>query len=87
LKGRIDIFPIGFIAGYNILHQKFSPAEVKLLTHHPKPLMVNKNSSILFPKNHPHSSRLKKIFDRGLIALKKSKSWKSYKINLKDGKY
>ena len=50
LKQRINLLITDIDAGYNILHQRFTPVEVGSVTHHPNPVMTKPLYLILSKK-------------------------------------
>ncbi len=71
LGGRIDIFPIDFVVGYNYIVKSFSPDKVLLFTNNPKPLYT-KPMFMLISKKIPNGQKIADTFDRCLKKLKDS---------------
>lgn len=70
LAGRIQIFPSDVSVGYELLNSNFTPGEVGLLTHYPKPVEET-DTCVIFTKNNIERSQdLLDRFNRGLRKLK-----------------
>ncbi|MBF0287580.1 MAG: transporter substrate-binding domain-containing protein [SAR324 cluster bacterium] len=71
LWGRIKIFLADREVGFYLLNKHFTPAEIDLFTHHPKPLKIETLHLILSKKIPSNPSRLIS-FNKGLHRLKVS---------------
>ena len=69
LMGRIQVYPQEKRVGYHALNDSFPPAQVQLITHHPK-LLMTQFSYLLMPRNTKRSKELIKVFNRGLRRVK-----------------
>lgn len=70
LNGRIDLFPMGRLAGFALLHREFSPEQRVLFSHTVKPL-IKQSMHLLFPRaTLANSQRNVMLFNRGLQKLK-----------------
>ncbi len=69
--GRIKIFPIERLVGYQLLADLFTPEEIQLFTHHPKVLFSGR-VKLLISKKNPKGQYLMKKFNQGLKILKES---------------
>jgi polar amino acid transport system substrate-binding protein len=69
LLGRIDIFPMERDVGYNMLRKNLKPEQVKLFTHHPKPIRST-SFHLLLPKKLERSKRMLVLFNKGLKRLR-----------------
>lgn len=72
LFGRLDVFPSDIEVGYELLNTSFTPEQVNLITHHPKPIQVTYTHVIFTKKNPKKSQRLLKLFNSGLNKLRSS---------------
>ena len=70
--GRLDIFPSDIEVGYELLNANFTPEQVELIAHHPKPVQVTHTHVIFSKKNPEKSQRLLKLFNSGLKKLRES---------------
>jgi len=73
LKGRIQIFPIAVITGYETLRQIFPLETVELFTYHPKPVL-QKTLHLLVPKKmeEKNAKHLLTKFNQGLKLLRET---------------
>lgn len=69
--GRIDLFPISYLVGNNLIHKLFSPEEAASITSHPKPL-TNGKMYMLMSRHTEDGTTLSRQFDEGLRQLKAS---------------
>lgn len=70
LNGRIELFPMGRLAGLALLHREFSSEQRVLFSHTAKPL-IKQSMHLLFPRvNLANSQRYAMLFNRGLQKLK-----------------
>jgi len=77
LHRRIDVFPMGLVAGYELLQTAFPPDLIELLDYHANPVIIS-DGHVLFPKIHNRSEHLQKIFNRGLQTLREQGLLKRY---------
>lgn len=63
-KKRIDLMPEEIHIGYYTL-DKYLPQWREMITHHPKPFLIN-NNYLLFPKMGERSEQLLTLFNHGL---------------------
>ncbi len=72
LAGRFQIFPSDLDVGYELLNTNFSPVDIALITHHPKPVQQT-GTCVIFTKVTPEKNqRLVELFNQGLAKLKES---------------
>jgi polar amino acid transport system substrate-binding protein len=84
---RIDLFPIGMVAGYEILNKEFKSSFSNLITCNAKPL-TKTTGHLLFPKkNLQRSQHLLKIFNQGLQKLEQEGKVDQYFDSLLRGGY
>lgn len=67
---RIQIFPSDINVGYDLVNTNFTPEEIGLFTHHPKPIQKAFTCVIFTKKNPEKSLLLLETFNRGLGKLK-----------------
>lgn len=77
LAGRIDAYPQEINVGYFNIAKTVSPTLAERITHHPKPILVNK-SYLLLPRSAPDSPVLLEDFNTQLRAFKASGRYQSY---------
>ena len=77
LRGRIHIFPNDLEAGYATLNQHFTPEQVKLFTHHAKPVKADPHH-LLLSRKQEHNKKMLNIFNAGLKQLKSSGKFDLY---------
>lgn len=65
---RIDLFPMGTVAGFGLLAEKFDKAAVHLVEFNPKPL-VEAKGHLLFSRNNAQSEQLLNDFNKGVKQL------------------
>ncbi|MBK8969927.1 MAG: transporter substrate-binding domain-containing protein [Hahellaceae bacterium] len=70
LAGRIDVFPMEEITGWQLVKKKY-PLGEDILTTDPNPLSSS-SGHLIFKKSLPDSEALVKTFNEGLKALKNS---------------
>lgn len=86
LKGRFQIFPAELQAGFHLIRKLFKPEEVKLITYHPK--IINEGMiHVIFPKKNTKSKFFLKIFNRGLMRLRKSGKYDQFLEESRRGDY
>lgn len=71
MRGRIDLFPIDELVGYDILKNSFTATEVQRVIAHPRALSTEP-MHLLRSKKHPQGSELLNQFNKGLQLLKSS---------------
>lgn len=86
LKERITLYPQEMNVGYAALARHFTPAERALITHHDRPLLINR-SYLMLPKRLTDSTDLLQRFNRRLQAMRDSGRYDSYFRDLQAGKY
>lgn len=84
--GRILIYPEEITVGYSSLKQHFHSDKVRLVTHHPKPLL-NNLSYVLFPKSAKKSRIYLQIFNERLKKFRQSGKYETYFKAFNDGYY
>lgn len=86
LLGRIDLFPVQELVGWNLVHNLFAPEQANLIeTLHP-PLSV-KTGHLLFPKVNPDSHKWRDLFNQGVEKLKAQGLLEQYREDLILGLY
>lgn len=63
--GRIKIFPLNILTGYDIARKVLTPEQFGLLTHHPEKLDDSRSYHLVFSKTEK-GIRMRQIFNRGL---------------------
>ncbi len=86
MKGRVNVFPQDKEVGYAMVRRLFSKEEIKLITHHSKPIHT-KSLHLIFARNNEKSQRHLEIFNRGLKRMKDSGELQSYMKAISDGVY
>ncbi|WP_163835175.1 substrate-binding periplasmic protein [Spartinivicinus ruber] len=86
LTNRIDIFPMGTVAGFDLLSNQFDQTSVHLIAFHPKPL-VEATGHLLFSKNKEGSEGLLKVFNAGLKKITDKGLPEKWREDLMAGKY
>ncbi len=88
LAGRIQIFPVAVITGYESLRQIFPPETVDLFTYHPKPVL-QKKLHLLVPKKMEKNKamRLLSTFNQGLKRLRETGKHDEIRKNAEKGFY
>lgn len=71
LSQRIDVYESDKYAGFAILNENFSQAEVARIVTHPLPTSVAEYT-VLFTRANSNGQRMNEIFNRGLAELKRS---------------
>jgi polar amino acid transport system substrate-binding protein len=71
LAGRVDLFPIDKVVGFDMLHQHFSAAERARLSFHLKPLRSD-SLHLLLSREVVGNAELIERFNRGLAQLRES---------------
>lgn len=86
LKERVVLYPQEMHVGYAALRSHFSAADQARITHHPKPLLVNR-SHLMLPKSLASSPALLERFNKRLQAYRDSGRYQRYFDDLQQGKY
>ncbi len=81
LAGRFQLFPSDLYAGRDVLKRHFTPAQVALITYHPRPYMITQYHLIM-SKQQAGNARYIALFNRGLKKLKDSGKYASYLAQL-----
>ena len=81
LAGRIDVFPVDKVVGFDLLHQQFSAAERRLLSFHPVPLRSD-SLHLLLSREVPGNAELMQRFNRGLARLRDSGKISQYLLEI-----
>ncbi|MCP5208552.1 MAG: transporter substrate-binding domain-containing protein [Hahellaceae bacterium] len=63
--GRIKIFPLNILTGYDIARKALTPEQFGLLTHHPEKLDDSRTYHLIFSKNEK-GEKMRQMFNRGL---------------------
>ncbi len=74
---RIDIFPVELAAGYAFIKKYLKPADISLITHHPK-YLKKETYHLLFSKKIERNRQMIKRFNRGLNHLRESGKLQEY---------
>nr|WP_298115460.1 transporter substrate-binding domain-containing protein [uncultured Pseudomonas sp.] len=83
LAGRIDLFPMDKVVGFDMLHQHFSAAERAQLSFHPKPLS-SATLHLLLARNVAGNDELIARFNRGLAQLRDSGKISLYLLEIEN---
>ncbi|PZR34714.1 MAG: amino acid ABC transporter substrate-binding protein [Ectopseudomonas oleovorans] len=81
LAGRIDLFPVDKVVGFDLLYQKFSAAERQRLSFHRKPLRSD-SLHLLLSREVPGNAELMQRFNRGLKQLRDSGKVSQYLLEI-----
>ncbi len=81
LAGRIDLFPVDKVVGFDLLYQKFSAAERQRLSFHRKPLRSDSLHPLL-SREVPGNDELMQRFNRGLNQLRDSGRVSQYLLEI-----
>lgn len=81
LAGRIDLFPVDKVVGFDLLHRKFTAAERQRLTFHPRPLH-SASMHLLLSREVPGNAELMQRFNRGLKQLRDSGKVSQYLLEI-----
>lgn len=71
LAGRVDLFPMDKVVGFDMLHQHFTAAERAQLSFHPKPLRAD-SLHLLLSRKVAGNAELLERFNLGLAQLRES---------------
>ncbi|MDX1296854.1 MAG: transporter substrate-binding domain-containing protein [Pseudomonas sp.] len=86
LKERVTLYPQEINVGYASLRSHFSAADQARITHHPKPLLINR-SYLMLPRSLQGSPALLARFNQRLQSYRKSGRYQRYFDDLQQGKY
>ncbi len=86
LAGRIDVFPLDIEVGYSMLKDTFTPEQIALLTHHPKPIRTASLHLLLSRKVEENEARAE-VFNRGLKTLRDGGQIEQYLEESRRGEY
>jgi len=86
LLGRITVYSMDRLVGYNVLRTYFSPQEVKQFTYHSRPIDTWPYR-LIFSKKVERSPHLVALFNKGLQRLKAKNKIKQYLSDAEQGKY
>ncbi|VXB70436.1 substrate-binding periplasmic protein [Pseudomonas sp. 8O] len=81
LAGRVDLFPVDKVVGFDLLYQKFSAAERQRLSFHRKPLRSD-SLHLLLSREVPGNAELMQRFNRGLNQLRDSGKISQYLLEI-----
>lgn len=81
LAGRVDLFPMDKVVGFDMLHQHFSAAERAQLSFHPKPLRSD-SLHLLLSREVAENADLIERFNRGLQQLRDSGKVAQYLLEI-----
>ena len=81
LAGRVDLFPMDKVVGFDMLHQHFSAAERAQLSFHPKPLRSD-SLHLLLSKQVASNAALIERFNLGLKQLRDSGKITQYLLEM-----
>ncbi|WP_417701571.1 substrate-binding periplasmic protein [Pseudomonas sp.] len=81
LAGRVDLFPVDKVVGFDLLYQKFSAAERQRLSFHRKPLRSD-SLHLLLSREVPGNAELMRRFNRGLNQLRDSGKVSQYLLEI-----
>ena len=81
LAGRVDLFPVDKVVGFDLLYQKFSAAERQRLSFHRKPLRSD-SLHLLLSREVPGNAELMRRFNRGLKQLRDSGKVSQYLLEI-----
>ncbi|TRO24391.1 transporter substrate-binding domain-containing protein [Ectopseudomonas mendocina] len=81
LAGRIDVFPVDKVVGFDLLYKKFSAAERQRLSFHRKPLRSD-SLHLLLSREVPGNDELMQRFNRGLNQLRDSGKVSQYLLEI-----
>lgn len=81
LAGRVDLFPVDKVVGFDLLYQKFSAVERQRLSFHRKPLRSD-SLHLLLSREVPGNADLMQRFNRGLNQLRDSGKVSQYLLEI-----
>lgn len=88
LLGRIDLYPLEMVVGYTTMQKITTPANMRLITNHQKPIIESNYYLILSKKiPQPRLAKLLKDFNKGLKLLKDSGQYDKMEEAIIDGYY
>ncbi|MDP2242917.1 ABC transporter substrate-binding protein [Pseudomonas sp.] len=86
LKERVVLYPQEMNVGYAALRSHFSAENQAKITHHPKPLLINR-SYLMLPKSLEGSPALMARFNKRLADYRETGRYERYFTDLHEGKY
>lgn len=86
IRGRIDLFPTGLVGGYSLLNKEFGVDTALTIDVLEKPLNET-TGHLLFSKEQADSSKLLKVFNKGLKKIRKNGIYDKYFDLLLEGYY
>ncbi len=86
LNSRIQIFPIDRYVGADLLRTDFTPEEQKLITFHPKPLILQEYY-LLFSRKAAENKKRLELFNKGLKRLKANKRVDELMLKFERGEF
>lgn len=81
LAGRIDVFPLDKVVGFDMLYQRFTTAERLRLSFHPQPLRSD-SLHLMLSREVPGNAELIARFNRGLAQLRQSGKAAQYLLEI-----
>lgn len=81
IAGRVDVFPVDKVVGFDMLHQYFSAADRAKLTFHPQPLRLD-SLHLLMARDVPGNAERMVRFNRGLAQLRESGKVAQYLLEI-----
>lgn len=81
IAGRVDVFPVDKVVGFDTLHQYFSAADRAKLTFHPQPLRLD-SLHLLMSREVPGNAELMARFNQGLAQLRESGKVTQYLLEI-----
>ncbi|QMV61999.1 transporter substrate-binding domain-containing protein [Pseudomonas berkeleyensis] len=81
LAGRVDLFPVDKVVGFDLLYQQFSAAERRLLSFHPVPLRSD-SLHLLLSREVPGNAELMQRFNQSLARLRDSGKISQYLLEI-----
>jgi len=81
LAGRVDLFPLDKVVGFDMLHQHFSAAERAQLSFHPRPLRSD-SLHLMLSREIPGNAELIARFNRSLAHLRDSGKVAKYLLEI-----
>lgn len=81
IAGRVDVFPVDKVVGFDMLHQYFSASDRAKLTFHPQPLRLD-SLHLLMARDVPGNAERMVRFNRGLAQLRESGKVAQYLLEI-----
>jgi len=81
IAGRVDVFPVDKVVGFDTLHQYFNAADRAKLTFHPQPLRLD-SLHLLMSREVPGNAELMARFNQGLAQLRESGKVTQYLLEI-----